>query len=56
MPNAGARVNENGPSSRHLEVINAQLSAVSAPAVDELRTSCGAASDRGGTLGNCGRP
>jgi hypothetical protein len=46
-----ARVNENGPSSRHLEVMDAQLSVVSAPAVGPLE---GVPS--GGTaLGNYGR-
>jgi hypothetical protein len=50
MPAVDARVNENGPSSRQLEVMDAQLSAVSTPAASELR----AASDRGETLGNCG--
>ena len=37
MPAVDARVNENGPSSRHLEVTDAQLSAVSGPVVG----SCG---------------
>ena len=39
-----ARVNENGPSSRHLEVTDAQLSAVSAPAVGPLGGVPGGAS------------
>jgi hypothetical protein len=46
-----ARVNENGPSSRHLEVIDAQLSVVSAPAAGPLD---GAPRDET-TLGNYAR-